>query len=251
MATSSDGITWTAVATSSFGTTNISAVDYAPSLGLWIAVGLAGKLATSPDAVTWTQRTSGFGTNDIRDIAWSETLGLAVCGGLLGTVSTSSNGTTWSGSQPAAFGFTDIRGMIWNKSLGLFHGNGSAGGAGQHATSPNGTTWTTRTGPSDTAQGGAGVTSGTVSMLICVGANGTIDKSTDGSTWTAQDPGGATDVGSDVVHSDALGLYVHVSYASGSDAFIRTSPDTTTWTLQSDPFGANAIRCAIATNSNV
>ena len=35
----------------------------------WVAAGQSGKLATSPDGITWTQRTSGFGTPDIYTVA--------------------------------------------------------------------------------------------------------------------------------------------------------------------------------------
>ena len=37
--------------------------------GLWVAAGQSGKLATSPDGVTWTQQTSGFGTSVIYAVA--------------------------------------------------------------------------------------------------------------------------------------------------------------------------------------
>ena len=37
--------------------------------GPWVAAGDAGKLATSPDGITWTQRAPGFGTTLIFDVA--------------------------------------------------------------------------------------------------------------------------------------------------------------------------------------
>ena len=37
--------------------------------GLWVATGDSGKLATSPDGVTWTQQTSSFGTTIIYAVA--------------------------------------------------------------------------------------------------------------------------------------------------------------------------------------
>ena len=60
MATSSDAITWTQVAATSFDTTNINGIYYDTTNSLWIAVGDNGKVATSSDTITWTQRVSGF-----------------------------------------------------------------------------------------------------------------------------------------------------------------------------------------------
>ena len=40
---------------------------YGPSL--WMIAGEDGKLATSPDGVTWTQRTSSFETIPLRAVA--------------------------------------------------------------------------------------------------------------------------------------------------------------------------------------
>jgi len=37
----------------------------------WVAVGASGKLATSPDGISWTQRTSSFETTAIYGVAWS------------------------------------------------------------------------------------------------------------------------------------------------------------------------------------
>jgi hypothetical protein len=52
MAYSSDGVTWTAVTDSTFGTSRIYAIVYGN--GKFIAGGYNGKMATSPDGVTWT-----------------------------------------------------------------------------------------------------------------------------------------------------------------------------------------------------
>ena len=35
----------------------------------WVAAGDSGKLATSPDGITWTQQAPGFGTSAIRAVA--------------------------------------------------------------------------------------------------------------------------------------------------------------------------------------
>jgi len=52
MAYSSDGVTWTAVTDSTFGTSSVRAIAYGN--GKFFAGGYNGKMATSPDGVTWT-----------------------------------------------------------------------------------------------------------------------------------------------------------------------------------------------------
>ena len=50
----------------------VLASAYVPAAAVgsqWVAAGQSGKLATSPDGVTWTQRTSGFGTSIIQAVA--------------------------------------------------------------------------------------------------------------------------------------------------------------------------------------
>ena len=50
----------------------VLASAYVPAAAVgsqWVAVGDTGNLTTSPDGVTWTQRTSGFGTSIIQAVA--------------------------------------------------------------------------------------------------------------------------------------------------------------------------------------
>jgi hypothetical protein len=62
--------------TSSFGNTEISSVKFLNNQ--FIAVGSSGKIATSPEAITWTQRTSSFGTTTIWDVAYGAGVYVAV-----------------------------------------------------------------------------------------------------------------------------------------------------------------------------
>ena len=73
--------------------------------GLWVAVGQSGKLATSPDGVTWTQRTSGFGTSTIYDAAHDGLQWVAV--GASGLLATSPDGITWT-QRTSGFGTSII-----------------------------------------------------------------------------------------------------------------------------------------------
>lgn len=86
LSTTSPTGSWTHQATSLDGNTGsiLKAVAYAPSIGMWVAVGVdsAAKavVLSSPDGQTWTRRDNGFvGAWD--DVVWSDTLGLFVVGG--------------------------------------------------------------------------------------------------------------------------------------------------------------------------
>jgi len=59
--------------TSSFSGTGINSVDYSASLGIFCAVGDAGKIATSPDGITWTQRVNSFDIVGIHTVSWDAT----------------------------------------------------------------------------------------------------------------------------------------------------------------------------------
>jgi photosystem II stability/assembly factor-like uncharacterized protein len=67
MAYSDDGITWTAIPNSTFGTSNIHGIAYGG--GKFVAVGQQGKMAYSDDGITWTRvADSTFRTNDISSV---------------------------------------------------------------------------------------------------------------------------------------------------------------------------------------
>ena len=128
----SDGIVSYVSPDAGFDTSDIFAVAY--HNGLWIAAGSLGKMATSPDGVTWTQRTSSFSTSRIRDIAFGA--GLFVAVGDDGKLATSPDGITWT-QRSAGYGSTII--------LTVAFGGGKfviGGFSGKLATSPDGITWT-------------------------------------------------------------------------------------------------------------
>ena len=66
--------------------------------GLWVAVGQGGKLTTSPDGITWTQRASSFGTTTIYAVAHDGAQWVAV--GDAGKLATSPDGITWTQQAP-------------------------------------------------------------------------------------------------------------------------------------------------------
>lgn len=140
--------------------------------GLFVAVGDAGVLATSPDGVTWTSRTSGFGASNIQHVAYDAVLGF-VAVGAGGKISTSTNGTSWTAQT------SGVATYLWGASFfaGLLL---VCGDTDTLLTSPTGVTWTARTsglgGNLTTVIGGD-------ARAIVGGANG-FSMTENGTTWT-------------------------------------------------------------------
>ena len=105
--------------TSSFGTSAIQCVAYGN--GLFVAGGASGKLATSSDGITWTQRTSAI-DNNMRCVAYGN--GLFVAAGFSGKLATSPDGITWT-QGTSSFGTNNISGIGYGN--GLFVAVGASG----------------------------------------------------------------------------------------------------------------------------
>ena len=116
MASSTDGIHWTAIADSGFAKNeNINAIAYNGS-GTWAAGGAAGKVAYSKDGITWTQANVParvFDNKDIRRMTCSN--GKFVTGGQGGIMAYSTDGIEWT---PVRYGFEE------KLILALAYGNG-------------------------------------------------------------------------------------------------------------------------------
>ena len=172
IATSKDGITWTASksANSVFKVVN---VDLAPVTAecsgvawngsLWVAASVAkNAIGTSKDGITWTASKSansifkvpGADISGAIDVAWNGSLWVAVGIGK-NTIATSKDGKTWTASKNSIFkknGTTKYEGCLgvaWNGSYWVAVGAGVSGGEdditkvkGKIATSKDGKTWT-------------------------------------------------------------------------------------------------------------
>jgi hypothetical protein len=104
--TSDDALAWTLSAQVN---ARLWAITY--GAGLWVAVGEAGKIYTSPDGVNWTLRDSG-GTEWIHGVAYGNGMFLAVSytvyqltGVVYPMVLTSSDGITWTRRTVLGSGF--------------------------------------------------------------------------------------------------------------------------------------------------
>lgn len=189
--------------------------------GLFVATG--GAVMTSPDGVTWTQRTapaaSWFGA------AYGN--GTFVAVGPSGKVMSSPDGVTWTLQTPAAaatYGWYSV--TFGNGKFVAVASDGTTGGVGGVMTSTDGETWTSHDAPS--ANQWRGVTYGG-GLYVAVAQTGSSDgtgrvmTSSDGSSWTARDAA-AGDPWFSVTYGD--GRFAAVA----RDGHAMTSANGVTWT---------------------
>lgn len=232
--------------------------------GIYVAVGLNGSSAsvgaTSPDGVTWTA------------LAISATAAITFANGLfvaVGTnnVQTSTNGTTWTTRTIPVGTWTSL-----TFGGGLFV---AAGTSGVIATSPDGITWTARTGAGSgnfasiaygagrfvalsqaTNGGGAtstdgiswavmstpvGITANSIvfanGMFVAVGTGGAITSS-DGLTWTPRPmPGVPSGSAGYQAVTYYNGRFIAVGSVIAGNPLCADSPDGVTWTARFMPAG--------------
>lgn len=187
LAYTTNGTTWTestSARTALGNNTTVWCIGYSSSLGLWVAAGSGGNLATatSPNG-TWTARTSSFGSSDVYNVKWSTSLGIFVAVGISGKIATSTNGTTWT--QQTSGISSSIYSVAANGSqLVACSTNGTI------LRSTNGTTWTNaKPLPGDfTTSSGISVLfvdSTTTAQEFLAVSGATIYRSTDnGVTWS-------------------------------------------------------------------
>jgi hypothetical protein len=169
------------------------AVTYSPDLDLFCAVALSGtfRVMTSPDGITWTDRTASQ-ANTWLGVTWGNGLFVAVSGGGTNRVMTSPDGITWTNRIASVV--ADWRDVEWIPDLSLF----VAVGNGQVMTSPDGINWTTRTGFTgfwgyDIAYNGSNI------VVADFTNNTTISKySNDGINWFTSSLGTLTGTGAAV-----------------------------------------------------
>jgi prepilin-type N-terminal cleavage/methylation domain-containing protein len=213
--------------------------------GLFVATGDT-AIMTSPDGVTWTARTSPT-SEEWWDVTYGGGTWVAV--GYGGRVMSSSNGFDWT-----------QRGAPSNDYYSVTYGNGlfvavsEGGGTSQIITSPDGTTWTSRTSPISLRWHAVAYGNG---LFVAVARTGDgtnqVMTSPDGFTWTARTSAASGDwrgVGY------GNGLWVATKYG---DDQVMTSPDGITWTARSIPGSGqswttviygNGVWVAVAESSN-
>jgi hypothetical protein len=216
-ATSPDGITWTT--RTCVTPTGLGWVPAAFGNGVFSVLDLDTTSAmTSPDGITWTSRTSAVADNNY--LTFGNGLFFAVNG--IGGGQSSTDGITWTSRTPGAGNLArpDYGAGLWvvpRYNTTTFY------------TSPDLSTWTSRTVP--TAQLWRGVAYGATGGFVAIARLTTvIATSPDGITWTNQTGVSSGPDWNNVTYGD--GLY-SVTPASGSSA--QTSPDGITWTSRTLP----------------
>jgi hypothetical protein len=207
-----------------------TAVCWSPELRLFVAVGDGGKVVTSPDGITWTERNSGTTTN-LSTVVWCPELGLFVAAGG-NPILTSPDGITWTQRTTGII----LHDLEWSPQRGIFVG---VGPSGRLYTSPDGITWTNRTGQTATLSASYDYWSVCWSperaLFVTIArygsASGLVYTSPDGITWTNRMLPIALLIRS-VCWSPRLGLFVAVADSGSANPKIVTSPDGITWTLR-------------------
>ncbi|MBS7777708.1 hypothetical protein [Acidovorax sp. CCYZU-2555] len=171
-ASSLDGVTWTARTIGAFAWRGVT---YAA--GLFVAVAVAGQIATSPDGTTWTLRTSGL----------SNGYGVTYSGGKFvafasnGQAASSVDGITWT-ALSSITGLGTLYGVVYGNGVWVAVGTRGA------MTSPDLVTWTARFIPGVTASYGYTAVDFYSGRFIAIGAtasgNEVFSDSPDGVTWT-------------------------------------------------------------------
>jgi len=218
--TSPNGIDWTYVDNIpyAYATYIFYSVAWSESLGLFVVVGNDGRIYSSPDGTTWTNRTNtSIADYDLRSITYSKNLGLFVAVG--GPPIISSDGITWTNAIDY---IGSLRSITYSEILRLFIAVGSNG---RIYSSPDGTTWTSRTSGTDNLL--FSVTySESLGLFATVGSSGTILTSSDGINWTSEMSSLNDKALSYITYSKKLNLFATI----GSSGTILTSSDGINWT---------------------
>jgi hypothetical protein len=189
--TSPTGTTWTA--RTAPHNQQYYDVDWSPTLGTFAAgTNFAstgnGNLAVSTNGTTWTDQALA-GTFSRTSVRWAgASQDRWVVADFDGGVTNSNNTTTWSTRAVVDATTTQWWGGAWSPTLGLYALSGLNGTAARLYTSPDLSTWTSRTVPSSAQLYKAAWSSG-LGLFVVTGQSGRIYTSSNGTTWTQQTSG--------------------------------------------------------------
>lgn len=206
--TSTNGSTWSAQTSQT--TSTITALIYNGS-NLHVYGTANGGIGTSTDGITWVARTSGT-TLTIQSLLYDGTLYHASV--LHGTL-TSTDAITWTTNTGYSGTTSTILSTAYGNSTYVY---GTVGG--RVATSPDTLVWTPQT--SGTTSNVNALRYGTV--FVYATAGGGLSTSTDGVTWTARTSGTTSDINALTYGA----LYVY----AGAGGVLASSTDAITWTTR-------------------
>jgi hypothetical protein len=251
MSSSTDGITWTAIASPNAGSNAIYSLIYANNIFMYGAAG--SNVATSTDAVTWTPRSSGLPNTgyQIRGIAFTSNantfmyVGTAV-GTSIATATSVDSGVNWTLKYPTSnLSAPSCYAIVYGNNEFVTVGTTAVqyGPATPLKSSNNGNTWSgTKTNANLTS-----VTFGN-NLFVAVGANGTVLTSGNGITWNVTNanitsrfvtgPFGPANT----LNAVALNFATYTNnlfFIGGEEGLFRYSSDGVTWS------GGNVVRWAL------
>jgi hypothetical protein len=223
MATSTDGVRWTAVSNKIFGEYPIYEIVYGN--GKFVASSREGKMAVSTNGTTWTAVSNDIFVRQIINtaIAWGNNKFVAV--GSRGRMATSTDGVTWTAVSNNVFSpdfDTSIHAIAWGNNRFVAGGSG-----GKMGTSTNGTTWTAVDVSRIFGTSAISVIVFGNGKFIACGSGGRMATSTNGTTWTAVDV--SRTLGTSGIGAVAFGNGKFV--ASCGEGRMATSTDGTAWTV--------------------
>ena len=195
-------------------------ICFSNKLGIFVAVGGAGRIFTSSDAETWTEQTSGVNV-DLKKVCYSEKIGLFAVTGESGRILTSPDGITWTVRKDSGFNLNRIR---YFESQSIF----MALESNNILTSTDGITWN-RDIPSFPVGINDVTFSEKLGLYVIVGKR--IWTSSDGEIWTETWAEG-TNPTLNVVYSDYLNKFVVNGSDGSTTELLLTSSDGITWTQQ-------------------
>lgn len=183
VATSPDGITWTLRNTPAaiYGWYSVA---WSEDYGVLVAVSNTGKVMTSTDGTTWTERTAAA-ANSWVSVCWSPELGIFVAVSNTGTGDRSmysTSGVTWFSGSTIDQAWTSV---CWCRELSIFIAVGDSTTAMK---STDGVTWSSVTLPSNGIDAWKAVIwAGEYGLIIAVGRGDSSGRgmviSQDGSRW--------------------------------------------------------------------
>lgn len=216
---SDEGVTWFLKAT--LPTSNaLNSIHQAQANGTWVTVGrnatAQGKIYTSPDLDTWTERTVPAGTGILNSVYYHDGRWIAVSNNAQ-FITSVDDGVTWTTA------YTDTLG-----AYRVYYGNRwVATGQGRYWYSDNGTSWTRVIIP------GAGplYALGYNSTKWVMAGSGKIFNSTDGATFTSVVSGSTSINYRDVRYANST--WIMCASVAPYSVFIYKSSDGISWTNQS------------------
>lgn len=211
------GSSWTVGAP--LGAFDLNGIAYGTLGGnIFVAAGAGGKIASSPDGLTWTSLSNTASAADLNAVAFGGSIYVAAGAG--GVMLYSTDGINWTAATSATG--NNINGLATNGLNGFV----GVGAGGTIVYSSNGTTWTAAT--SGTTNDLLAVTYGSVGF-VAVGTGGTLLTSADGVTWTAVASNTGRDLRS-VTYGYNASTGTTLFVAAGALGALVASPNGTTWT---------------------